>query len=270
VARAQQQAQQSAAAGTPTNSPDIPFVDPGAAKRQAAQQQLQSACDQLKSAGDTAAAAVGRARDQAPPKPGFWSRLGSDISGFASDVGHDLESAGVDVVNALASTGNAVSNHPGDVLSMLGGVGLTAISSAGDAGGAVLDATGLGAIAGAPLNALSTAGIVAGAGITAGAASDLFHHGATDDRVSPLRMDSSSEPGARATTKTDRIKEHLTDRDLDAAGSWTGKSSPRGPTAHRGIMSTRSRVPSADWSTGSARSNDNSVIRGSPTPTEPR
>ncbi|HEX3590372.1 MAG TPA: polymorphic toxin type 28 domain-containing protein [Pseudonocardiaceae bacterium] len=77
---------------------------------------------------------------------------------------------------------------------------------------------GVGAIVGVPLNAVSTAGVVAGSGITAAAVGDLMHHAMTDDQVSPVQVDSSGggsdEPGP---AKTDRLKEHLTDRDLDAA-----------------------------------------------------
>lgn len=218
VAQAQQENAAAAAAGEPTTPVNIPFVDPGEAKRQAAQQMLTRARDQLKKAGDTAADAVGKARDKAPPKPGFWSQLGSDIGGMAESAWHGIEDFGTTVVNGAASFGNAVINHPGDVLSAIGGAGLTVISSAGEAGGFALDATGVGSIAGVPLNAVSAAGVVAGTGITAGAVGDLMHHAMTDDQVSPMKVDSSGggsdEPGP---TKTDRLKEHLTDRDLDAA-----------------------------------------------------
>lgn len=219
VAHAQQENEAAAAAGEPTTPVNIPFVDPGEAKRQAAQQMLQLARDQLKKAGDTATAAVGKARDKAPPKPGFWSQLGSDITGMAESAFHGLEDVGATMVNDVASFGDAVVNHPGDVLSAIGGAGLTALSSAGDAGGFALDATGIGAIAGVPLNAVSTAGVVAGSGIIAAAGADLMHHAMTDDEVSPMKVESSGgggsdEPGP---TKTDRLKEHLTDRDLDAA-----------------------------------------------------
>jgi hypothetical protein len=217
VAQAQQQAQERTAAGTPTTAPNIPFVDPGEAKRQAAQQMLQRAQAQLKSAGDTAEAAVGKARDQAPPKPGFWSRLGTDISGFFDAAGHDLEVVGADAVNGVASLGNAMINHPGDVAGALGGIGLTVVSGFGDAAGGVLDATGVGAIVGVPVNALSTAGVITGAGITTAAVGDLMHHAMSDDQVSPMKVDSSSGSGDPGPSKTDRLKEHLTDRDLDAA-----------------------------------------------------
>jgi hypothetical protein len=207
--RAVTQAQQ---AGTDTN---IPFNDPGEASREAARQKLDSARTQLRSAGDTAEQIVDAGRDKAPEKPGFWSKVGD----FFGDVGEGIKNAGVDVVNGLASFGNAMIHHPGDVAALVGGAALTAISAAGDGLGIALDATGVGAVAGVPLNAISTAGVVAGAGITAAATGDLLQHAATDDQISPLQKggDEPTGTGGKSGTKTDRLKEHLTEKDLDAA-----------------------------------------------------
>lgn len=218
VASAKQEANAHKAAGIPTTPASIPYVDPGAAQRQAAHEMLQRARAELKGAGDAAEGVVAKARDRAPPKPGFWSRLGSDLSGFLAAAGHDLEAVGANIANDVASLGNAVIHHPGDLAGVIGGLGLVAISDIGDAGGVVLDATGVGAIIGVPVNVVSTAGVVAGAGITVASAGDLLHHATTDDQTSPMNADSgggSSDGGG--PTKTDRLKEHLTDRDLDAA-----------------------------------------------------
>ena len=89
----------------------------------------------------------------------------------------------------------------------------------GDGLGLVLDATGVGALGGGPLNAVSTVGVVTGVGITAAAVGDLAQHAATDDQVSPMRSGDADSGGTfgRAGTKTDRLKEHLTEKDLDAA-----------------------------------------------------
>jgi hypothetical protein len=105
-------------------------------------------------------------------------------------------------------------HHPGDVAAAAGGILLTAVSAGGEGLGVALDATGVGAVAGVPLNAVSAAGMVAGAGLTGAAATDLTMHAVSDDAVSPMR---GSEPERPAPSKTDRMKEHLTDRDLDAA-----------------------------------------------------
>lgn len=214
VQQAQHEAAVRTANGTPTTAPDIPFHDPGEAKREAARQKLNRARGQLNSAGDTAEHTVGTARDKAPEKPGFWSKVGD----FVGDVGGGLLDAGAGAVNGLASFGNAMVNHPADTVIAAAGIALTGVSAAGDGLGLALDATGVGAVAGVPLNAVSTAGVVAGATMTAAAVTDLAHHAATDDQVSPVQRDGgSSGSGGKAGTKTDRLKEHLTDRDLDAA-----------------------------------------------------
>jgi hypothetical protein len=215
VAQVQQDAAAKTASGIPTSPPDIPFHDPGEAKREAARQLLNRARGQLKSAGDVAQRAVGAARDKAPAKPGFWSHVG----GFLGDVGDGLKTVGAHVVNDLASVGNAMVHHPGDVVVAAGGIALTTVSAAGDGLGIALDATGVGAVAGVPVNAVSTAGVVAGAGMTTAAIGDIVQHAATDDQASPIqtgRGGSGGTPG-RAGTKTDRLKEHLTEKDLDAA-----------------------------------------------------
>lgn len=208
------QARQDAANGIPTDT-NIPFHDPGEAKREAARQMLNDARGQLRSAGDTAERTVAAARDKAPEKPGFWSKVGDALG----DVGDGLLNAGGHVVNGLASFGNAMVHHPGETAAMLGGAALTTVAAAGDGLGLALDATGVGAVAGVPLNAVSTAGVVAGATITTAAAGSLAMHAANEDAVSPARTDHGSSGGTsgRSGTKTDRLKEHLTDRDLDAA-----------------------------------------------------
>jgi hypothetical protein len=179
-----------------------PFQDPGATSRAAAQKRLADARTQLKDAGDIAAAKVGAARDKAPEKPGFWSKAGD----FFSDVGADLENAGGHVVNGLASFGNAMVHHPGDVALAAAGAGLMLLGGAGDAGGLVLDATGVGAVVGVPVNVVSTAAVVAGGGMVAGGVGDLTMHAMGDDHASPARTDNtgSGETSARDVHGTDR------------------------------------------------------------------
>jgi hypothetical protein len=199
-----QHAQQEAATNH-TTAPDIPFTDPGEAKRAVARQKLDNARSQLRNAGDTAERAVDAGRDKAPEKPGFWSKVGD----FFSDVGDGLLDAGGAVVNGIASFGNAMVNHPGDVLTAAAGIGLTVASAGGEGLGLALDATGVGAIPGAALNAVSAAGIATGATMTAAAVGDLAHHAATDDHVSPVeRGGGGGEPSSvgKSGTKTDRLR----------------------------------------------------------------
>ncbi|GAA2647438.1 polymorphic toxin type 28 domain-containing protein [Paractinoplanes durhamensis] len=141
--------------------------------------------------------------DAAPEKPSWLDRVGD----FAMR-------AGGNAINGLASFGNAMIHHPGNTAAMVGGLALTAISAGGEGTGVVLDATGVGVVAGGPLGAVSTAGLVAGVGLTGVAATSLMQHATGDDAITPVR---GSSPPRSVPTKTDRMKEHLTERDLDAA-----------------------------------------------------
>ncbi|MFJ7210730.1 hypothetical protein [Amycolatopsis sp. NPDC098790] len=78
-------------------------------------------------------------------------------------------------------------NHLVDTAAAVGGMALTAISSAGEGAGIALDATGVGAIAGVPLNVVSAAGIAVGGTMTVGAVGDLARHAMTDDHVEPVK-----------------------------------------------------------------------------------
>jgi hypothetical protein len=103
------------------------------------------------------------------------------LATFFSDVGVGLENAGGHVVNGLASVGNVAAHHPGDGALAAAGAGLML------AGGLVLDATGLGAVIGVPVNVASTAAVVDGGGMVAGVAGDLTMHARGDDHTSPAR-----------------------------------------------------------------------------------
>lgn len=82
-----QQAQQSGA-------PAPPFMDPGEAQRQAAQQLLSRARVQLHGAGEQANAAVARARDLAPPEPSFLSKLGTTAADFSGGIWESVRDIG--------------------------------------------------------------------------------------------------------------------------------------------------------------------------------
>jgi len=153
--------------------------------KDAANSTLEDAVGQLTAAARTATAAVGRARDQAPHKPGFWSKVGH----FFEGLGHDAEKVGAAAVDDLASFGNAMINNPMADLGLVGGALLAGVSAVGDGAGLALDATGVGAIAGVPINAISTAGVVAGAGLMMASGADLAGHAAGDDHVDPVNAD---------------------------------------------------------------------------------
>jgi len=171
----------------------------GKANHPAAVNTLDNARSQLDSAGSAAAATVSKAVALAPPKPGFWSQVGSFFGGLGHDaksIGEDFlagaENVGADTVNALASAGNAAINDPGGVAAAIGGTALAGISSAGDGLGVALDATGVGAVAGVPLNVISTAGVVAGAGIAAAGVRSITRDAVGPDRVTMMQANKGS------------------------------------------------------------------------------
>lgn len=183
---------------------EIPFDDPGEADRAAARAALDTARGNVETAGHTAAALVRKATESAPERPGFWSKVGD----FLGDVGDGLVDGGKTVVNDLASFGNAMLQHPGDSAAMLGGMLLAGVSAGGEGLGVALDATGVGAIAGVPLNVVSAAGITAGVGLAGAGAVDLAQHATSDSQVEPLRMNSegSSTGGSSQQPASDLIK----------------------------------------------------------------
>ncbi|MFD5734295.1 putative T7SS-secreted protein [Streptomyces sioyaensis] len=183
--------QQVSAAHSRGDSAEIPFHDPGEADRTAAREDLETARSNVESAGHTAATLVKKATESAPERPGFWS----DVGDFFSDVGEGLLDGGKDVVTGLASVGNAMIQHPGDTAAMLGGTVLAGVSAGGEGLGIVLDATGVGAVAGVPINAVSAAGVATGVGLAGAGAADLARHAANDSKVEPLQRNTEG-PGA--------------------------------------------------------------------------
>jgi hypothetical protein len=184
-----------------------PFTDPGTSTRVSAQSQIDTARDQVRA---VAAVAARTMRDKAGLAPEKSSWLGE-----AGDFLHDV---GGHVVNGLASFGNAMVHHPGDVALAAAGIGLAAVSAGGEGVGLALDATGVGAVAGVPLNVVSAAGIAAGATMTMAAAGDLAANAAGDDHVSPVDTEGggASEGAADSTANNPAgVKEGWSSRTAD-------------------------------------------------------
>jgi hypothetical protein len=81
------------------------------------------------------------------------------------------------------------------VFALLGGIGLATVSVGGDAAGFVLDATGIGAVVGVPLNAVSTAGLAAGAAVAGSGATSIIRAAAGPDRVTVMQASSNDGGG---------------------------------------------------------------------------
>jgi uncharacterized protein YukE len=166
-----------------------------AGNKQAASTLLANGRNQLASAGSAAAARVGRARDLAPPAPGLWSRLTSDVGSFLSGAGHVAEQAGEGILNVLASVGNAALHDPGALTELAGGIALATLSAGGEVAGVALDLTVVGSALGVPLNVVSAAGITAGLGIAAVGMGSIAKDAAGPDRVDMTSSQSSAGGG---------------------------------------------------------------------------
>ncbi|MBM2617286.1 hypothetical protein JIG36_17165 [Actinoplanes sp. LDG1-06] len=201
--RAARQQYDQTVAGTASDQAIPAFVDAGEPGREAARSMLGLARQQVDTAGRTAARFLDQEADAAPRKRSWLRR--------AANKARDI---GANVVNNVASVGNAMLNHPLDTLALAGGIALTGISASGEGLGLALDATGVGAVAGVPINVVAAAGIATGATVTVAAGGSIMQHAAGEDAVAPA---SGSAPPRAAPSKTDRLKEHLTPKDLEGA-----------------------------------------------------
>jgi hypothetical protein len=167
----------------------------GKQNHQAATEMLASARSQLASTASTAAAQITNAAKAFPGAPGFWSQALSDLDGAWHDVEHAAETVLADTVNGVASFGNAAINDPGGMAATIGGLALAGVSTLGEGAGVVLDATGVGAIGGVPLNIASTAGIATGLTIAGAGVTSIALDAAGPDKVTVMQASSSGGSG---------------------------------------------------------------------------
>lgn len=141
------------------------------------------------------------------------------------DALDDVEDAGrwtwnhvvVPVVNGAADLAEAAVDHPEDLGGMALGIGMVIAGTGGEMGGVALDVTGVGAVAGVPLQVASTA-LIAGGIATAGAAAvQLGQHAAANDNM--LLKEVRLRDGSRG-----KGGEPLPDsqRPLGAGSAWRG------------------------------------------------
>jgi hypothetical protein len=120
---------------------------------------------------------VGAARDNAPEKPGFWSKVGD----FFENADADIANFTGTVVNAAASDLNAMAHHPEDVGMMaLGALGVAG-GGIGLAGSGLMDATGILTIPGIAAGVGSIGLMGVGGAAMVGGARDLGMHASSDD-----------------------------------------------------------------------------------------
>ena len=137
----------------------------------------------------------------------------------AGDAGAALYShTVVPVVNAAADVGQAMREHPADVAGVLLGGGMILLGGAGEIGGVALDATGVGAVAGVPINIAAAGLVVAGAGIAAMSAANLADHATNNDNQV---LDQAQGPSASQPRPGDPLPESA--RPDTAGVGWQGR-----------------------------------------------
>ncbi|MGC5248136.1 hypothetical protein ACPXB3_14575 [Gordonia sp. DT219] len=99
------------------------------------------------------------------------------------DIGDDIENVAAAVVNATASYGNAMLHHPGDTAGLIGGGALMALGAGVELPGVALDATGVGALLGVPVNVAGGAMMLSGGAIAGASALDLSQAAIGDNGV---------------------------------------------------------------------------------------
>lgn len=174
-------------------------------------QDLQGASARVHTRVDLVARAITSAAAGAPRESAFGGTASALGSVGTIDTGGALEQFHATVVNASASLVQAVQDNPQDVAAVIAGAVLIKLGSSGELIGIALDATGVGAVAGVPMGVASTAAIAVGTGLVAGGGIHLVQAALAN----PVEIVSAGT--GRPSTPTDRLKEHLTRRDLEAA-----------------------------------------------------
>ena len=125
-------------------------------------------------------------------------------------------------MNGLADVGQAMVEHPEDVLSMALGAGAIVLGVGGEVGGVALDATGVGAVAGVPINIASAGLIATGVAAMAAGGGDLVNHASQNDhhvlseakgpgegRPQPgERVPDEQRPSTAGTSREERVAEN--------------------------------------------------------------
>lgn len=182
----------------------------------AAKSALRAAKDVRDNAADSAAQHIHRAITHDGLHDSRWDKVRHSVGDALSDVGHTLEDADETALTDLASIGNAMAHDAGAVMEILGGIGLATLGAGGEAGGIVLDATGIGALLGVPTAAVSATAIAGGLSLAGLGASTIAHDAAGPDRVN-MSSDGGSGGGG--------------DWDPSAVASRTGPSNEPDPSA---------------------------------------
>lgn len=172
---------------TPDNDTDLVRLkkqrDSAAADLQAAKSALQHAKHVRDTAAKKAADIIHRAITHDGMHDTRWDKFGNAVDSVVSEAGNVLKDMGEMLVSDLASIGNAMLHDPGSTASVVLGLALAVAGAGEEAGGVLLDATGIGAALGIPINVAAAAQIAAGISIAGAGMTNIINDAAGPDRV---------------------------------------------------------------------------------------
>ncbi|MBY8343278.1 hypothetical protein LXH13_27480 [Streptomyces spinosirectus] len=164
-------------------------------KRDQAADDLSSAKSALRHAKDVrdaaarkAAAVIHRSVTHDGMHDSRWDKFDNAVDSVVSGVGGFLEDVGMTAVSDLASLGNAMIHDPGSTASVALGLALTVMGAGEEAGGVLLDATGIGAALGIPINVAAAAQIAVGVSLAGAGMASI-----ASDAAGPNRVDMTSD-----------------------------------------------------------------------------
>ncbi len=168
----------------------------------AAKSALREAKHVRDNAADRAAQVIHRAITHDGMHDSRWDKFENAVDTIASDVGDTLKDVGEVLVSDLASIGRAMVDDLGSTMAVLAGLSLATAGVGEEAGGILLDATGIGAALGIPINVAAAAQIAAGLSIAGVGAANIMNDAAGPDRVD---MTSDGSGGGGDWDTADRV-----------------------------------------------------------------
>ena len=198
----------------------------------------------------------------AKAEPGTWWESAFETAGDAAAWTYNHTA--VPLVNGAANVLEAAAEHPEDVIEMALGAGMVVVGAGGEVAGVALDATGVGAVAGVPINIAAAGLVAAGAGAVTHGGSRLADHAALNQNRLLNEVDGPSVGGHRGHAG-DPLPDSM--RPDTAGANWKGRvaDSGRGDVwqepdkvggtngSHRDANSIRIMDPTSDYPHGYVR-----------------
>jgi len=172
---------------TPDDDPEFVRLkkkrDQAADDLKGARSALQHAKDVRDAAAEKAARIIHRAITHDGMHDSRWDKFENTVDSFVSGAESALKDVGLTVLSDLASIGNAMLHDPGSLASVVLGLGLAVAGAGEEIGGVLLDATGIGAALGIPINVAAAVQIAAGLSLAGAGMANIMHDAAGPDRV---------------------------------------------------------------------------------------